>query len=142
MNLFEEDLFQGIQGKSKVCIVHVISDKLVMGAGFAGTLNRLYPNILRQLRLDKPSLGDAHRYNIHENLLVYSMVAMRGLRSKYNPVPLDYGYLEQAMKKVTPPLDWTIHCPKFGAGLAGGSWFIIEKLIQEIWNAYVVKVYK
>ena len=34
-----------------------------------------------------------------------------------------------------------ICCPKFGSGLAGGEWNVIENMILEIWKDIPVYVY-
>lgn len=55
--------------------------------------------------------------------------------------PVRYRAIRTALKQVAeaaldeqyrgPYKAVSIHCPKFGAGLAGGNWNVIEQLIKE-----------
>jgi hypothetical protein len=81
------------------------------------------------------------------NTVVANMIGQHEtIRSGY--VPIRYVALMQSMMVVQSfcsnlikrgfPVE--IHAPKFGAGLAGGNWDFIEKLIEEIWVASSIKV--
>jgi len=57
-------------------------------------------------------------------------------------IPLDYDALRLCMKKINYRFKGKhIGLPKIGAGLAGGSWSIIKKIIQsELWECDVTIV--
>jgi O-acetyl-ADP-ribose deacetylase (regulator of RNase III) len=84
---------------------------------------------------------------------VVNMVGQHGLISSENPHPVSYPALEKAMRKVAksietcwwkadPPIPYRIVAPKFGAGLAGGDWNEIEKLINEVWAEHEVIIFE
>lgn len=69
-----------------------------------------------------------------QDLLVVNMIAQRGVRSRFNPVPLDSAALRQCLEKVADAAiraQAEIHMPMIGSGLAGGSWAEIEEIIQQ-----------
>jgi hypothetical protein len=81
------------------------------------------------------------------NTVVANMVGQHEtIRSGY--IPIRYVALMQSMlvvqsfcnNLVKKGFKVEIHAPKFGAGLAGGNWQLIEKLIEEIWVASSIKV--
>jgi hypothetical protein len=81
------------------------------------------------------------------NTVVANMVGQHEtIRSGY--IPIRYVSLMQSMLMVQAfcasvnrkGFQVEIHAPKFGAGLAGGDWQLIEKLIEEIWVAKAIKV--
>jgi O-acetyl-ADP-ribose deacetylase (regulator of RNase III) len=83
--------------------------------------------------------------------VVANMVGQHGLISSENPHPISYPALEKAMKKVAKAIELLrrggkpllrIVAPKFGAGLAGGDWAEIEKLIKEVWHDYEVVIFE
>jgi len=134
-------------------IPHIISDLGVCGAGVAKAIVKKWPNILLDIQKIKKDtnwwkLGFIVRSDVEDDIIVLSMVAQEGLRGKDNPRPIKYVALVDCMKNVLsfvyPNSDYSIHCPKFGAGLAGGNWDFIEALIKEIWvdNQINVTVYE
>jgi O-acetyl-ADP-ribose deacetylase (regulator of RNase III) len=38
-------------------------------------------------------------------------------------------------------VSWNIAAPKLGAGLAGGDWNVIEKILNEVFSDYDITVY-
>lgn len=95
-------------------------------------------------------LGDFSGYFEIVNMLAQDGFKGNGRR------PLRYSALVSCMEKIKScilsrrllnrnnPYNTEIHCPKFGAGLGGGNWDIIEELIEEIWvdNDINVHVYE
>jgi O-acetyl-ADP-ribose deacetylase (regulator of RNase III) len=62
------------------------------------------------------------------------MVAQRGYRVLDSGIPLQYGALDECLLE----LDYeatvraaSVHMPRIGCGLAGGSWERVEPLIQK-----------
>lgn len=61
------------------------------------------------------------------------MVAMAGLRSPTNPVPLVTPALQetlQALADGTRGRSYTIVMPRIGSGFAGGTWETISPLVE------------
>jgi hypothetical protein len=80
---------------------------------------------------------------------IANMVGQHGLIGRGNPHPVRYDALKSAMEKVPgyvesymAQLPYRIIAPKFGAGLAGGDWNKIEKLINEVWKDQEVVIFE
>lgn len=141
-------------GEGVKVIPHIISDVGVCGAGVAKTIVEKWPDVKLDILSTKGRngelvLGDCIRSWVENNrIIIISMIAQKGLKNKDNPFPIKYAALVDCMRKVLefvyPNNSYSIHCPKFGSGLAGGDWKFIEKLIQEIWvnNGIDVTVYE
>ncbi len=118
----------------------------------------------------KELLGTVLVSKVSHDIIVVHMIAQNGLPSKTNPQPLNYSALKDCMIQINDfvtkvkkdfkyanelakngelPVDYiedtpiSLHCPKFGAGLARGDWSKIEQFIESTWcvNAIDVNVY-
>ena len=80
------------------------------------------------------------------------MIAQNGTPSDRNARPINYLGLVKSMNTLgrfirseTGFLNKTekveIHAPKFGSGLAGGNWYFINDLIEDIWGDFNVYIY-
>lgn len=88
-------------------------------------------------------VGGVPQYAGHESgpIFVLNMIAQVGVIRPDNPRPINYAALGHAMHQIGQRLaksrengfDPEIHCPCFGAGLAGGNWDFIELLIHDAW---------
>lgn len=93
-------------------------------------------------------LGETIRVEVADNIVVMNMIAQNGVRGKDNPIPLRYPALVKTMEYVALDIirmkgqgkQVSIACPKFGAGLAGGDWRVIEALIRQCWCDYGIDV--
>lgn len=145
-------------GEGVKIIPHIISDIGVCGAGVAKAIVKKWPNVLLDIGIVKNSkewgLGTAIKTDCEKDIVVVSMVAQEGLRTRNNRNPIKYVALVKCMERIQmminpdipgliPNFCSSIHCPKFGSGLAGGNWDFIETLIKEIWidNGIDVTVY-
>lgn len=150
-------------GEGIKIIPHIISDLGVCGAGVAKAIVEKWPLVKKDISWERQR-RDIQRGEVivssllSEDIVVVSMIAQKGLRSKENLHPIRYLDLAKAMNEVLVFINdvkydhvdigdkdkISIHCPKFGSGLAGGDWKFIEKLIQEIWvdNGIDVTVYE
>lgn len=76
------------------------------------------------------------------NVMVAHMLCQKGIGGRQDKV--NYVALEQCLRTVaerTTNLEASIHCPRFGSGLAGGNWDAIEKLVREAWADLDVTVF-
>jgi hypothetical protein len=169
-----------VSSENEVAIIpHCCNDRGVMGAGVALALKRKWPPVesyyhhaLRELKNNgEELLGTLSSYLISDNVvgpnqenprvqaIVFNMIGQHNTRDSYNPKPVKYWALAQAMMSIKTyclnikeTWDWypdwdatpVIHTPKFGSDLAGGDWNIILELIKEIWieNGIDVVVYE
>jgi len=129
-------------------IIHVCNDLGRWGAGFVMALSRRWPEpqIAYYAYAEEAGcwpLGHTTKpVLVEENLWVINMIAQRGIGKRFEAAPpIRYKAVRNCLKDVATNArnpaykgdseSVSIHCPKFGAGLAGGDWRVIEQLIQE-----------
>jgi O-acetyl-ADP-ribose deacetylase (regulator of RNase III) len=151
-------------------IAHVCNDVGAWGSGFVVPLGKKFPEAERAYR-EWAINGQHHlaRPNSQFELGNYQLVKVNGdipqadgtssgpvyvaniigqhstiTRSPSGTKPIRYSALATAMAHIGENWDAEIHCPKFGSGLAGGNWELIEELIKELWVAkgLLVTVYE
>lgn len=143
---------------ANVIIPHVCNNIGVFGGGFSGSISNEFPIVRENFYLlgKKTKLGYVQFISVlkntqnHNSLIVANMIAQNGTIGKDNSRPLNYEYLVKCMTDVrnysenlkqSSEQNVEIHCPKFGSGLAGGNWNLIEYLIEDIWSNQKVFVY-
>lgn len=140
-------------GEGIKLIVHVCNDIGGWGAGFVLALNNKWNTPEQEYRgipAKKLKLGFVQFIPVEKNLLVVNMVAQHTCMSNENGVPpVRYGAVGTCLKKVsefaqsfdsgTGPA--SIHMPRIGCGLAGGTWSIMEQVIKESVGDIEVTVY-
>lgn len=122
-------------------ICHVCNDVGAFGAGFAKAVAAKWPYVAHQYKTWHQQedagtllLGQVQVLEAEQGIWVANMVAQHGLRSRANPIPLNYSALmncldyvaEWALKRSMP-----IHMPRIGTGYAGGEWDKIEPLVRK-----------
>lgn len=141
------NLFEHIP-QEKVIIAHVVNNLGVAGAGFVIPLSNRFcdwkenyqewiENLNSFSSFDESDsiIGEVGFGYKEGNITIADMIGQEGVGFK-DGVPIRYDGLFQAMKTVSDVAQLTkarIICPKFGAGLAGGRWPIIEAMIKELW---------
>ncbi len=133
------------QGDGPKFIIHCCNNIGAWGAGFVMAISRRWPEPQRAYyALGKTcngySLGNTQMVKVEDGLWVVNMIGQSGI-GRHNGPPIRYKAIRNALKSVAAAaLDpeyrgahesVTIHAPRFGAGLAGGDWSLIEKLIEE-----------
>lgn len=146
--------------RGRVLIAHVVNNRGVWGAGFTQSLERQFLGAGAAYRefVSTIPLADRLGKNIYcdtssvQRVTICHMIAQNGLRSKDNPVPLDYGALRQCLNRLandvllcmeSPDPYLVIRMPRIGSGLAGGDWLTIRgMIISELGNLPIpVEVY-
>lgn len=74
------------------------------------------------------------------------MIAQNGYVSQCNPTPLHYPSLMICLEKIVNYIDnveesVTVHMPRIGCGLAGGSWDRVEEIIKTTLCSQDIQVY-
>jgi O-acetyl-ADP-ribose deacetylase (regulator of RNase III) len=124
------------QGQGNKIISHICNNRNRWGAGFVLALSAKwsYPEQFYRARQEYP-LGEVDVLQVEDDIYVANMIAQHDIKPDLdNNPPIRYDALREALVKVNRiavEKDATIHAPKFGAGLAGGDWNIIEKIIEE-----------
>lgn len=137
------------EGDGNKIIAHVCNDIGKWGAGFTNAINGRWSEPGRRyFAWHKTHLTEGIRFGLGEVQLVSvateeprgrtyvcNMIAQCGTRSARNPIPLNYEALRNCLievEKLSVKLMATIHMPRIGCGLAGGSWERVEHLIKVI----------
>lgn len=122
-------------------IAHVCNDVGGWGAGFVLALSRKWkePEIAyRNAIKERAILGDCNLVCVEKDIFVANMIAQAGYVSRNNPVAIRYNALEICFERIINTIenskikDISIHMPRIGCGLAGGSWDKIEPIIKKM----------
>lgn len=128
------------EGNGKKVITHICNDIGGWGKGFVLALSRRWKTpeeAYRQWYRSGESfcLGEVQFVRVEEQVCVANMIGQHGICKDRDGVPpIRYDALRACLRKVAAyALDTQagVHMPRIGAGLAGGDWRLIEKLIRE-----------
>lgn len=135
------------RGDGHKILVHCVNDLGAWGAGFVVALARRWPaarNAYLSLSPTDLKLGSVQFVRVADDLTVANLVGQRGLLSSTNPHPVKYKAIKEGLVRVAAEartLDATIHMPRMGCGLAGGSWDKMEPIILDACSGISVTVY-
>ncbi|MGD9726297.1 MAG: Appr-1-p processing protein [Nitrospira sp.] len=132
-------------GEGPKFIVHCCNDLGLWGAGFVLAISRRWAEpeeAYYNWNGGVYSLGDCQIVRVDDDLYVLNMIGQHGVgRRGSSAPPIRYGAIRRALQQVAahavdpvirgPYRAASIHCPRFGAGLAGGDWNKIEQIIQD-----------
>jgi len=117
-------------------IAHVCNDVGKWGRGFVASINKKWKEPEIQYRsMRNRKLGNVQFVKIDNGIIIANIIGQHLIimDENGNP-PVRYEAIREGLIKVNElaiKLNATIHSPKFGAGLAGGDWEIIETIINE-----------
>lgn len=144
-------------------IVHCCNDEGAWGSGFVKAVSARWPQPERVYRLGiRPAaLGEVQFVPVDWSFgceivnptdrelrraqWVCNLIGQHET-IRTNPHPIKYDAIYEGLVKVnkfctTPGTNSTLHMPRMGAGLAGGSWAVIEAIINEACPMLDVTVY-
>lgn len=143
-----------IVNRENVVIAHIVNNLGYWGKGFVNALSFAYP-----LAKDEYKTWYEKSYNIPFQLgetqfvevdttrrvVIANMLAQNGVRKsvKDKRIYVDYNALEKCLYKLSffcLVNRYAVQMPKIGAGLAGGSWNDIEKIIERTLLYYRINV--
>jgi O-acetyl-ADP-ribose deacetylase (regulator of RNase III) len=142
------NLFENLPTDKSVLIAHVCNNKGGFGKGFVVSLSSFSPRpeefYREKYKEGRCQLGRVQFIKLN-NVYVANMIAQNGYKSSFNPVPLSYPHLKECLIKVAEFAknnNANVYAPRFGAGLAGGKWEEIEKIIEEVFlNSVEVNIF-
>ncbi|MFG3582483.1 macro domain-containing protein [Streptomyces sp. NPDC047990] len=121
-------------------IAHVCNDIGGWGRGFVLALSRSWPEPEKAYRAwyrDRAhndfGLGAAQFVQVEPSLWVANLIGQRGVRSGGRGVPVRYEAIDTALGRLADRaagLDASVHMPRIGCGLAGGTWARVEPLVS------------
>ncbi|WP_030855846.1 macro domain-containing protein [Streptomyces sp. NRRL S-37] len=122
-------------------IAHVCNDIGGWGKGFVLAVSRRWPEpeaAYRAWHRDRAAndfaLGAVQLVQVERYVWVANMIGQRGTRTGSKGVPVRYEAIDTALARLADratELDASVHMPRIGCGLAGGTWSRIEPLITE-----------
>lgn len=125
--------------KGRKVIAHVCNDRGGWGKGFVLALSRRWPEPESAYRAwhrgragNDFGLGAVQLVQVRADLWVANMVAQHGTRPGSGGPPIRYDALGTALSALAPHVlerEASVHMPRIGCGLAGGTWDRIEPLI-------------
>lgn len=146
-------------------IIHCCNDVGAWGAGFVLALSQKWPATKQRYHswylqtsvkdaTGPFKLGHVQFVPVEDDVVVCNMIGQRGVAPQNGEPPIRYAAIEaclekvrekiEAVKQAAPETVMSVHCPKFGAGLAGGEWKTIESLLRKemVENGISVTVYE
>lgn len=135
-------------GKGTKIIAHVCNDVGGFGSGFAGAVAKKWPEVQLAYRAwhakgEDFALGMVQLVKLPDGIIVANMIAQHGYSYAGNPA-IQYPALHMCLSKVAKraeELGATVHMPRIGCGLAGGTWGRVEPIILEAMDGTDVTVY-
>jgi O-acetyl-ADP-ribose deacetylase (regulator of RNase III) len=118
-------------------IAHICNNVGAFGAGFVVALSKrwLKPELeYRRMKREDRVLGHVQFVPVTKDIVVANMIAQHDIKPQYGIPPIRTVALRYCLELVNTEAiktGATIHMPRIGAGLAGGNWSEIEKIINE-----------
>ncbi|MEZ7156671.1 macro domain-containing protein [Streptomyces althioticus] len=122
-------------------IAHVCNDIGGWGKGFVLALSRRWPGpeaAYRAWHRDRAAndfgLGAVQLVQAERYVWVANMIGQRGVRTGSKGVPVRYEAIDTALDRLAGhalELGASVHMPRIGCGLAGGTWSRVEPLVEE-----------
>lgn len=117
------------------------------GSGVAYQIALQYPKVkeayLSKYRTENWSLGEIQVVPISETQSIVNCATQFQFYPR-NKVHADYSAIQTVFNKLlnlAMENNWTVACPKIGAGLAGGDWSTIETIIEDSFKEYPINIY-
>jgi O-acetyl-ADP-ribose deacetylase (regulator of RNase III) len=136
------------QGEGLMIVAHVCNDAGGFGSGFAGAVARCWPEVRNaylkwHAKGEGFALGMVQLATVSDSLIVANMIAQHGYSRPGKPA-INYLALRMCLSKVAKKageIGASIHAPRLGSGLAGGTWDQVEPIILETMDGLEVTIY-
>src|SRR4051812_7252124 len=129
------------QAKGPKVIAHVCNDLGGWGKGFVLAISKRWPEPERAYRdwhrhraENDFGLGAVQLVRVQSDLQVANMVAQRGMKAGSQGPPIRYEAVEMCLKRLAEMAieqGATVHMPRIGCGLAGGTWERIGPIVEQ-----------
>jgi O-acetyl-ADP-ribose deacetylase (regulator of RNase III) len=139
------------QGEGAKVIVHVCNDAGGWGRGFVVAISRRwslpeaeYRRWHREPQQIPFELGQVQFVEVDSGLWVANMIGQHDVRPSGGVPPVRYEAIRTGLGRVREfavQRQASIHMPRIGAGLAGGSWETIQEIIEQELSELSVLVY-
>jgi O-acetyl-ADP-ribose deacetylase (regulator of RNase III) len=125
-------------GPGEKVIAHVCNDEGKWGKGFVLALSKRWAEPEQQYRVwsaqtPRPKLGEVQFVKVEPEITVANMIGQHGVKRRAaGRPPIRYEAVEEALRKVgefAASRGASVHMPRIGSGLAGGTWEEVEPII-------------
>jgi O-acetyl-ADP-ribose deacetylase (regulator of RNase III) len=137
-------------GEGPRIIVHVCNDVGGWGAGFVLAISRRWPepeSAYRGWHRDgEPlafELGQVQFVEVEQDLWVANLIGQRGLRREGGKPPVRYEAIRAglaAVREFARQHGASVHMPRIGCGLAGGSWDEVTRIVEDELTTHAIQV--
>jgi len=124
-------------GEGRKLIIQCVNNLGIMGAGVARAIMIKWPIVrekyVKWSKKDDFILGNIQTVSVEPKIVVVNMIGQHGVGFSDGVAPIRYDAIEECLEKVIElanKYNASIHAPRFGAGLAGGDWNIIENILK------------
>lgn len=130
-------------------IAHITNDRGGWGMGFVLAVSKRWKDpeeYYRRWYRSKESfeLGEIQVVEVGDNLWVANMLAQHGYKRGSAGPPIRYAALASCLEKLAQEADnrqASLHMPRIGTGLAGGTWELVEPILRHTLEDRPVFVY-
>lgn len=137
------------QAKGPKIIAHICNDMGGWGRGFVLAVSRRWTEPEQEYRAwhrygNDFALGEIQTIQVLPDTWVCNMIAQHGYRADSKGPPIRYSALAKCLNKLATDatsLKASVHMPRIGTGLAGGSWDKIEPMLNLALHEISVYVY-
>ncbi len=121
-------------------IVHICNDIGGWGKGFVMAISKRWKKPEQEYRKwytsqENFDLGEVQFVQVEKDLWIANIIGQHKIRKDENGnAPIRYEAIQKGLKKVctkAKDLNASVHMPRIGCGLAGGTWDKIEPLINQ-----------
>lgn len=110
-------------------IIQGVNTLGVMGAGFAKAIRDKYPKVWDVYKTKKLKLGDVFGVDCGQHVILN--IATQAELGRYKHPFKPYAF-RKGLEIINKNLEGPVAMPCIGAGLGGGNWKDIEKIIEEV----------
>lgn len=138
------------EGDAPKVIVHVCNDRGGWGKGFVVAISKRWKEPEAEYRRwhkeggDPPfELGQVQFVEVEPDLWIANMIGQHGMGVRRGQPPIRYEAVEEGLGRVAEFAEEqkaSVHMPRIGCGLAGGTWEEIEPIIERTLVAAGVQV--
>lgn len=128
-------------GKGRHIVAHVVNNRTPnWGAGFARVVRKQWPAVQDDFRewvegdVERLNLGAFHTSPVDSRITVAHMVCQEGYGPSIRP-RVRYAAMRTCLSKLASFAllqKAAVHLPRIGCGQAGGSWEVVEELIEDV----------
>ena len=132
------------QGDGNKIVTHICNDIGAWGRGFVLSVSQTHPQAEKHYRnwyqlnpgFDEIpfKLGQVQFVQTKSDIVIANMIGQTGIFAKGGTPPIRYEALRECLKTVAieaKKAHASVHMPRIGCGLAGGTWAEVEAVIQQ-----------